>query len=56
MTKTLEKLIFAIFKLHIFKAFSKINSTNFLIGKTFDDFVIFRKFQEFEIANYFNIL
>ena len=39
----LVKLIFAVSKSQSFKAFAKRNSTNFLTGKTFDDFVIFHK-------------
>lgn len=54
--KPLLKMLFSVFKLHTFKAFAKINSTNFLIRKTFDNFMIFHKFQKFAIGKSFNIL
>ena len=54
--KPLLKMLFSVFKLHTFKTFAKINSTDFLTGKIFDYFVIFYKFQKLAIAKYFNIL
>ena len=43
-------LIFVVLKLQSLKAFAKITSTNFLLGKTFDNFVVFSNFQKFAIA------